>query len=690
MLQWYRRINQHGPKVLWCFVIVCMLASLPAVFIRSQTEQTSDAVEIIFDYRDLLDISTVVQKPKQFIEQQLVNLKRAGVNSLALYETTLYELDISQRIEMFNSEEVAMLNETPTGFNENYTYVLFSDADSKDTVYELITRSFSRLFVNIRPWDFKGIEGLVIELPPEEAILKPLGFDPQTLEALTANDFDIVARISNRRPAFNAEEMEETLQLLSQYGVRTILVDGESLPGYSPNSTVAKEQLTQFAELLNQYDMSLAAIELLKNQQKGFHTVAPLIDYRIIRLHSITEPDADKLTDNITDEELQRRERDYSDRLVLAAKDRNIRMIYLNARAQRNTERGMYTYPLESLYRILSGEDGVNARLQNLGFVLDQAKPFEPQDSSLLKVSKLAALAGGAGLVALLISYFLPWASLAVFVAGLVGTAGLYVYSPSMTEKLLALAVAISAASLGLVLTIRYFRRWQGSPRGAGAALAASFLLLLLATAISGIGIVLVVALLQGLPYMLLLDQFRGVKALGLLPIVLVAIYLLWFSEPLPARKRFQKLNRMLHANITVLWVLVAVVLVMVGTYYMSRTGNSGVASSLEMKFRAFLENTLGARPRTKEFMIGHPLFILGTYLCFKRIKAGYYILLAGAIGQASLVGTFTHLHTPLFISLLRTLYGLGFGIVIGVLAVVAWELVMKGWKRWGRNLFTP
>ena len=41
-------------------------------------------------------------------------------------------------------------------------------------------------------------------------------------------------------------------------------------------------------------------------------------------------------------------------------------------------------------------------------------------------------------------------------------------------------------------------------------------------------------------------------------------------------------------------------------------------------------------------------------------------LLLLGALGQASLVNTFCHIHTPLAISFIRMVYGVVLGAIIG------------------------
>jgi hypothetical protein len=103
------------------------------------------------------------------------------------------------------------------------------------------------------------------------------------------------------------------------------------------------------------------------------------------------------------------------------------------------------------------------------------------------------------------------------------------------------------------------------------------------------------------------------------------------------------------------------------------RSGN-GAADWMtpEQGFRQLLENSLFVRPRTKEFLLGHPLLLLGFY--FKNP----WLILAGMIGQVSIINTFMHAHSPLIISLARTLYGMLFGTAIGIAIIEAYKFVKK------------
>ncbi len=122
--------------------------------------------------------------------------------------------------------------------------------------------------------------------------------------------------------------------------------------------------------------------------------------------------------------------------------------------------------------------------------------------------------------------------------------------------------------------------------------------------------------------------------------------------------------------------IVVGVVALVALALFVARSGNDpGVGvSGTELKVRSLLDKYLLVRPRTKEFLLGHPaLFVaLAAATAGRFPRALLPLLVVGAIGQSSLLDTFCHLHTPLFISLLRGLIGWALGAVIGALICVA------------------
>ncbi len=235
---------------------------------------------------------------------------------------------------------------------------------------------------------------------------------------------------------------------------------------------------------------------------------------------------------------------------------------------------------------------------------------------------------------------------------------------------LIALATALPAARgpFALLCTLAYpmiaFMLIERSPVGV-------FVAYLRTSVISLIGGLCVGGLLNGLPFFVKADAFDGVKVAHFLPIVLIGLF--FFLRGTDGRAALKN---------PIFWQQAAIGLVLiVGFAFMaSRTGNDGPAgvSGVELKLRALLDQIMFVRPRTKEFMIGHPAMIIALGLAAsKRISGGWLAIamMVGAIGQTSMVNTMCHLHTPITVSLAR----IGVGLVVGgILGAIGWGVLNR------------
>jgi hypothetical protein len=141
-------------------------------------------------------------------------LKRASIPSVAVYESTLNELAESRRIELYSSHDAAALTQKPAAPNENFTYVLFTEQASQEKLLSLILPTFKQLNIATHEWSYNNTKGLVIEMPLDEASLKPMDPDPISLQMLKDQGFHIVVRLSNKRP-FDSAAMDQLLTTLT-------------------------------------------------------------------------------------------------------------------------------------------------------------------------------------------------------------------------------------------------------------------------------------------------------------------------------------------------------------------------------------------------------------------------------------------------------------------------------------------
>nr|WP_221401317.1 DUF5693 family protein [Paenibacillus phyllosphaerae] len=673
---------------MWVLTLAGVLAALPLGAARWQMEDTAEKVEFVFDYRDLVQVASYQAHPKAFIEEQLGNMKEAGVTSMAVFETSLEEMVWSDRLAVYNSAAAAELADKPAPLDENYTYLLFTGAEEEAALRPMIEQTFEAWEIAVRPWSFGGRSGLVLETPVENAMLKPMNPDPIALQSIHAAGFSIVPRLSDRIP-YNQQMVDKQLAEYQQLGVRRILFDGDAVKGYADNAE--KKSLESFAALLNKYDIGVSAIEApIAKGQKGMNSLAYLTHYNLVRLYSLSDADASAMSPEAI-----------ADRFHLAAKDRNIRMFYLNTAPMRSSAKSAVVNSLDNLYDALSGEGEAIKKLNDRGFEIGQAEQFDYETPPTWhKALKALLCLGAIALITLLVNAFIPASIIPVFVLGLIGSAGLHVLSKSTLEQGLALGASISAPTLAIIWAIGRVKahttgnlrpvggasegkgigglNWFFPGLSAGRRLTMALSIFVMTSVMSLLGIPYVFGLLNNMTYSLVLEQFRGVSLLHLAPIALSALYVFLFTSG----TLIGNIRKLLQMQITVLWVVVAAVLGVAGMYYLSRTGNAGEASTFELLMRNVLETTFGVRPRTKEFMLSHPLFLFGLFLAL-RYRAAWVFFIVGSIGQLSMVDTFAHIHTPLHISLIRILLGLVLGAIIGLVMIGVWQVLEGVWRKW-------
>lgn len=697
----WRRLNELSKKILWIVVIIGLIASIPLTISKLDREASSKTVEFVVDYKDLLKIAGQQYNFDEFIDEQLDAFKEVGITSFAIYEGSLEEFEIANYLTYYSEKEMASIQGKAAPSQTNSTYVVFASQYHADMLTPKIEQGFEARGVEVKPWTFNEQPGLIIEEPANAAKSKTLDFDPVTVNKLLDKGLTIVPRFSDYVLPYDVQLAEEQLSKFKGINVRRVIFDGDAVKGFNDLEDIGS--LLHFSEQLNENNIGIGIIENLKQPQKGLPKMAYSLDYDVARLISLSEEDGLRLEPDVL-----------SDRFVLAVKDRNIRLVFLNLGYKINNNESVVENSIHNVIESVAGENGAIPRLEKAGFKVGAAESFEYKIPNYAKPLRAIVVVAAVAMIALLISAFVPSLTLAVFIIGIIGSLGLYVLSDSLLEQLLALGVAISGPTLGVVWILnRIYARTFGPRRMVGVsnwsvgghvsvhegtyeAASKSWLFpdqprlrrlglainwFFVGTCITLTSVPLVYSLLYHMKYTLVIEQFRGVSALSLGPLALVLIYVL-FYQGFGAQGVMKRMIDMLKKPITIVWVVAVAVIAVVGVYYLSRTGNGGEASDLELMFRTWLETTFGVRPRFKEFIIGHPFMLLGLFLAL-RYRASWFLIVIGTFGQLSMVSTFTHLHSPLTISALRTLLGLGFGLIIGLIFIAAWIVLEGAYHKW-------
>lgn len=676
----YNRWNQRVRKALWILTALGLLASVPLMLNRIQMERSGHHVEFVVDYQDLVDISQYKGDPDAYLDGQLAAFKEAGVGAMAVYESTLEELEMTGAIRVFTAKEAALLTGGQEGLNDNRTYLLFTGEAEREALEPVIRDGFGLFGIEADEWSHDGKQGLVIATSSRQAMILPLDPDPLQTARLQKFGYRIAVRLSDARP-YDYERTDALLARLAEAGADSVIFAGNQVAGFGEDRNAMA--MTGIAELLNKHGLTIAVIEQpMAKQQKGIGRMAALSGYRTVRLHSVLE------------EESFNDPRVLADRYVLAVKDRNIRMIYLNPTTRVDRDLSKVEDSVHNLLASLKDPTfGAVERIRDLGFEFGPPEPFDVINPGWEKALKLVVILGAVALIARMLACFLPGLALPLFAFGLAATAALYGLSPTIAMQALALLASVSAPTVAVIAGMREARGRLEAGQADKASRAwpvfgRSLWLFVRTLLLSLVGAVYIVALLNHISYLYVLNQFRGVSVLHVLPIALVAIYALFFWRAETFGQVLGNMKRFLMANIKVVWVVAAGIIGVVMLYYLSRTGNEGVVLPFDRAFRAFLEDTFGVRPRTKE-LLTQPLLVMAFYLFLRHRGTvwAWALAVAGTMGMLSPVDTFAHLHTPLAISGLRVLYGALISIGIAVVYAVLWEIVARSWKRWRHNL---
>ncbi|MCA0985206.1 DUF5693 family protein [Halobacillus yeomjeoni] len=451
-------------------------------------------------------------------------------------------------------------------------------------------------------------------------------YPKRKINDIRSAELDIILSfdLKNSDKSFNYSRAIESYK---EDGGDYIHFSGDAVPGYPE-----EVKMIAYAELLNDYSMGVYVTEF--QALKGMKKFAEYIHYDLIRLH-----DMDTLHGHQSVEAKV-------DRTLRAIKVRNQRSILLSS-----MNADSFPHTIRYLENVTAEIPEQFQRSEARGY------PFYKPSIGITTASLLAGL--------LFITLFLMNFSNRRFVYVLlvpISLALLYF----ITDRLLLLQTyTLLIALITPIFAIK-------STADKAPSIKIVTWTFLKALGICFIGISIIITLLNGTMFYTGIELFRGVKLLYIVPLIFFIIYAF---KGISIRDVKNNLNWLHWAGLFLAGLGVS--------YYVLRSGNSGMVSEWELFLRTKLEEILYVRPRTKEFLLGFPAYILALYVMNYNKRLGMLLLIPGVIGFLSIVNTFTHLHIPLYVSTLRSVYSILFGYLIGIFFIAAFKLLMK-WKRKG------
>ena len=664
-------------KILIAVIILGLIASLAIDVQRYQVEQANKSIELIMDYEDLVALAEKEGLPT---EKVLAQAKEAGITSLAVYETTFKKLNVNGKAAAVNGS-VLLANYQNGAISDPGWRQLIESGQIKGTnvyvtghhqqtfqeVHEDLVRRLGQ--DRVRELTISGQRVLEVKANYEEFEKMDLGMPTDEMQAVNDAGFYVVARPTNYRLC-TKDDIDAFFDRLDGYKVSAIVASGSQTLGAPDESQYMAQQMRQRGLTLGMIE---GVTQLKFFPQDGMLDIAKANDYQSARLYSIPKDEQKKMKVN-----------EAIDRWGTTDDERNIRFNLLKTFEKPAPD-------MTLLETNMSYVAGVKNKLEAQGFTMGRAGVFASfyPEAPLRSLVMLGVAAG----IVLYLSLVIPaMKSKQAYI--LLAIVALVMVVPVLMGhgNKIRVAAALAAANVFPAISVLWIldkirqrvpQQGAGLLRMIGTGVAALFV----CGMISYVGAAYLSASLADTEYLLEVNIFRGIKLTFILPIILVAIGFLQrfdvFDGKMDDTEGFlEQFKRILDVPVKVKTLLGLFLVLVAAVVFVARSGHTmGMpVSATELKFRAFLEQAMYARPRTKEFMIGHPAFLLAAMAWFRKwpTMVLFVLVMVATIGQGSMVETFAHMRSPILMSTARGLGGLVLGAGVGAICMILVDMWLK------------
>jgi hypothetical protein len=603
----------------------------------------------------------------------LVKIENSGINSIAINEDTLESLALSEKILYFSDQEFNKLNFFLKSIDpfEKYqslpgeTYIIFKDKNDYFRIKDNLQRQLGENLVrDLTIFPYKGLQ---VKGSEEKLADLSLGFSEEDIELVRNLGFQVILRLKNFSP-INKEDIDFKFKESDEAGkISGIIFDGETALGYP-----FQENLIFTAKILKTKGYPFGIIEFAG--QKGIETIAQSASELAVRVHSITKEEMKIIP-----------KQEAIDRWIRAAKERKVRIFYIKPFMQSDSD---------IIEENLSYIRAIKENLKASGFSTGKASLLsatyqEPKIFVLLLI--LGVISGGLILLKNIFNLKKYQEYSMLFLGILFSLFLLFLNQEIFLIKLMALLAALIFPTLAILSNEKYFLEKNNLNLENSTAFPKNNpgFILMIKEVLSGFfrvilitfsGALLIAALLSNNKFMLGIEQFSGIKISYLIPLFLVLV-IMWLKMNAGKLMILENIKKPILIEQVIIMVFFAVFLVI----YISRSGNFSFLPvlNIEEKIRIFLENTLIARPRNKEFLIGYPAILLAMSMNFLKVKEFKIpIIIIGTIAPVTLINTFCHIHTPFLFSMLRTFNGVWLGLGLGLIVITIFYYLVKIFRK--------
>ena len=693
--------SRYNP-VLVAVILVGLVCALWVNWNRHAIEQRNNSVEMAMEYKDLRKLAALEGVPEEVV---LKKFQEAGINSLMVFDTSLERLGKIGAIKLVTGSELRQAkvlgNDTGVFANvkdvkENAVYIAEgNDATAFEEAWEDLRIRYGAERARMIGSNPTIIEALgSTDLLPINAVREPvgilqapLGLSSSEMRKVVSLGFNVIVRPQNFVNV-TEEKIDSIFNRIAKSGVEVnaYMPAGSEVVGYPNKIDYMAKKLADRKLIMQEHYTQLQFAKV-----EGLVLLAEALNYKAVRTYVIDSLEQKKIS---VGEGLRR--------WALTDEERNVRVNYIRPYFLSQNGQDLLTMNLQYV-------KDITANVKARGFKIGEAGLFEAEASTVKNgytgpyfPNKIAFVIIGAAVLAGAVIYLAQLVELtnskqiilwgvmtAVMAAILLAGRGL------VMRQALAFGAAVFFPVLSMNVVLDIWDKAKTSSVSALKVILNSTWQLALAVLMSLVGGMYLAAILADSRFLLEIDIYRGVKLTFIMPLVLMTILYVKRYDMLGVmgagvKVAVSRVNDLLNKPITFKHIALLGVLGIILLYFVARSGHSaGVpVAAIEVKMRLFLEQLMYARPRQKEFMIGHPAFFLAAYAAYYNApRLMQYALTCGAvIGQASLVQTFCHMRTPVFMSTVRAIDGYAMGAVIGIMLVAVVAIAMPQFMKLKRR----
>lgn len=671
-------------RLLIVFIIIGLITAIAVNIQRYNIEKANMTVDMAIDYEDMIKLSQLEGVP---LDTVLAKAKSAGISSLAVYETTFEKLNENGKVMAIAGSSIIQNYYSGALTDPNWRQLVQNGTIKADDVYvvghdkqtykEVKEDLFRRLGIDrVNAIDVNGQEILSVKANYTDLLKMNLGMPTDEMKAVNDAGFYVLARPSNYKNVSN-EDIDAVFDRLKNFKVSEIVFSGSEALG-------GNEHTKRTIKHMKEQDITLGMIENVTQlqfyPQDGLLDIARGLNYDAARLYTIPKDEQPKLKMDVAVE-----------RWANTDEERNIRIDLLRIYEKPEGDMSL----LDTNLKYISD---TRDKLESKGFSIGPASHFESFFGN--KYLQAIMIFGVCSATVLYISLVCPAMTnrkqyILLLILSILTILPVLIGKGAMARSVVALAAANIFPAIAMISQLDVIRRNRliGKLKYT-ALLIKAVKALVCASVISMAGAMFLSGILSDVEYFLEMSIFRGIKLTFVLPIILVAIAFLKrfdiFGKEIVTPPAFKtQLKRILNITVTVKSLIGFFAVLVVAIIFIGRSGHTaGIpVPGIELKIRAFLEQAFYARPRSKEIFIGHPAFVIMLMAWYRKWPSGIFFVLSilATIGQGSMVETFAHMRTPMFMSLMRGFDGALWGLIIGCIimgALYLWQYIASSTDR--------